>query len=445
MVFSKEFLQGFTKGFSDNASVAVDTYLSEDRQEARDVAKDDIDFIRQDSARYNTEYQGYRKEMKDLVGKINNDPDLLQYVISEYGYDTAKKYITDMHNNHVLKGGVKPAQVFKLAARKKGQTGVTIDQLAQLQTTPLNVPKTDFSKLGGGMTRLFGGQDAMSRMIGERVTAGTSGLPGVDVNLDDISQVRLATDPFEEFEAGTMANPADETERLNNLIINAKLDGDNSLISRLINARDLKLAFAEVNRDRATGATLTTAQKATFRKDILLTMNKQYKFTNDYDDLGGLRYGDTPAKIAQLVNTEADKLLAQVVDLMQMGYSSELVMAKARQSIFQNQQIGYDKSVKVISPNANINEDVTLQKAQMFDPTDFIQDITKNVNFNVFLEPTAPYDSIYSDNDIKDIRNILRGLDLKGLNNVDEIIDILVQNLKIPEDHARAMINMMIK
>ncbi len=445
MVFSKEFLQGFTKGFSDNASVAIDTYLSEDRQEARDVAKDDIDFIRQDSARYNTEYQGYRKEMKDLVGKVDNDPDLLQYVISEYGYDTAKKYITDMHNNHVLKGGVKPAQVFKLAARKKGQKGVTIDQLAQLQTTPLSVPKTDYSKLGGGMTRLFGGQDAMKDMIGSKVEAGISGLPGVGVSLDDIPQSRLATDPFEEFEAGAKANPAEETERLNNLIINAKLDGDNSLISRLTNARDLKLAFAEVNRDRATGATLTTAQKATFRKDLLLTMNKQYKFTNDYDDLGGLRYGDTPAKIAQLVNAEADKLLSQVVDLMQMGYSSELVMAKARQAIFQNQQIGYDKSVKVISPNANINEDVVLKKVQMFDPVDFIQDITKNVNFNVFLESTAPYDSIYSDNDIKDIRNILRGLDLKGLDNVDEIIDSLVQNLKIPEDHARAMINMMIK
>ena len=355
MVFSKEFFQGFTKGFSDNASVAIDTYLSEDRQEAREVAKDDIDFIRQDSARYNTEYQGYRKEMKDLVGKIDNDPDLLQYVISEYGYETAKKYITDMHNNHVLKGGVKPAQVFKLAARKKGQTGVTIDQLAQLQTTPLNVPKTDFSKLGGGMTRLFGGQDAMSRMIGDRVTAGTSGLPGVDVDLDDIPQVRLATDPFEEFEAGAMADPAEETERLNNLIINAKLDGDKSLVSRLVNARDLKLAFAEVNRDRATGAALSTSQKSTFRKDILLAMNEQYKFTNDYDDLGGLRYGDTPAKITQLVNVEADKLLAQAVDLMQMGYASELVMAKIRQAIFQNQQIGYDKSIKVISPNANIN------------------------------------------------------------------------------------------
>ena len=445
MVFSKEFFQGFTEGLSDSASVAIDTYLSEDRQEAREVAKDDIDLIRQDSARYNTEYQGYRKEMKDLVGKIDNDPDLLQYIISEYGYETAKKYITDMHNNHVLKGGVKPAQVFKLAARKKGQTGVTIDQLAQLQTTPLNVPKTDYSKLGGGMTRLFGGQDAMSRMIGDRVTAGTSGLPGVDVDLDDIPQVRLATDPFEEFEAGAMADPAEETERLNNLIINAKLDGDKALVSRLVNARDLKLAFAEVNRDRATGATLTTAQKSTFRKDILLAMNEQYKFTNDYDELGGLKYGDTPAKIIRLVNTQADNLLAQAVDLMQMGYASELVMAKIRQAIFQNQQIGYDKSIKVISPNANINKDVTLKKTQMFDPMDFIQDITKNISFNAFLEPTAPYDPIYSDDDIEDIRNILRGLDLKGLNNVEEIIDSLVQNLGIPEDHARAMINMMIK
>ena len=81
----------------------------------------------------------------------------------------------------------------------------------------------------------------------------------------------------------------------------------------------------------------------------------------------------------------------------------------------------------------------------MFDPMDFIQDITKNISFNAFLEPTAPYNPIYSDDDIEDIRNILRGLDLKGLNNVEEIIDSLVQNLGIPEDHARAMINMMIK
>ena len=444
MVFSKDFVLGAVQGFATTADASIKTYLAEDRQEARDVAKDDIDFIRQDSARYNTEYQGYRKEMKDLVGKIDNDPDLLQYIISEYGYDTAKKYITDMHNNHVLKGGVKPAKVFKLVARKKGQAGVTIDQLAQLQTTPLNVPKTDYSKLGGGMTRLFGGQDAMANMIGSRVEAGIAGLPGIGVSLDDIPQSRLASDPFEEFEAGSKANPAEETERLNNLIINAKLDGNNSLVSRLINARDLKLAFAEVNRDRATGATLTTAQKATFRKDILLTMNEEYKFTNDYDEFGSLKFGDTSAEIIQSVNEQADNLLAQAVDLMQMGYASELVLAKVRQAIFQNKKIGYDKSVKVISPNADINKDVTLQKAQMFDPTTFIQDITKNVNFNIFLEPNAPFDPIYSDSEEEDIRNILRGLDIKGFNNIDEVIDNLVQ-IGIPELDARKMINMMIK
>ena len=77
MVFSKDFALGVVQGFATNADTAVKTYLAEDRQEATEIAKDDIDFIRQDSARYNTEYQGYRKEMKDLVGKIDNVPDLL--------------------------------------------------------------------------------------------------------------------------------------------------------------------------------------------------------------------------------------------------------------------------------------------------------------------------------------------------------------------------------
>ena len=70
MVFSKDFVLGAVQGFATTADASIKTYLAEDRQEARDVAKDDIDFIRQDSARYNTEYQGYRKEMKDLVGKL---------------------------------------------------------------------------------------------------------------------------------------------------------------------------------------------------------------------------------------------------------------------------------------------------------------------------------------------------------------------------------------
>ena len=173
-------------------------------------------------------------------------------------------------------------------------------------------------------------------------------------------------------------------------------------------------------------------------------MNEQYKFTNDYDELGSLKFGDTSAEIIQVVNTQADNLLAQAVDLMQMGYASELVMAKVRQAIFQNQQIGYDKSVKVISPNANINEDVILKKAQMFDPTTFIQDITKNVNFNVFLQPNAPFDPVYSESEEEDIRNILRNLDIKGFNNIDEIIDDLVQ-IGVPKLDARKMINMMIK
>ena len=449
MVFSKDFALGVAQGLATNADTAIKTYLAEDRQEAREVAKDDIDLIRQDSARYNTEYQGYRKEMKDLVGKIDNDPDLLQYVISEYGYETAKKYITDMHNNHVLKGGVKPAQVFRLAARKKGQTGVTIDQLAQLQTTPLNVPKTDYSKLGGGMTRLFGGQDAMARMIGDRVEAGIAGLPGVGVGLDDIPQVRLAIDPLEEFEVGTLANPRDETERLNNLAINAQLDGNTELAARLINRRDVKLAFAEVNRNVETGVNLTTAQKNVFKQSILQSMKLKHKFDATFDPNGTMRFGDTSVEIAQEINSKADTLLAQAVDLMQMGYASELVMAKIDQSIFLNQAIEYDKSVKRISPSddpiGQINEDISFSQAKSLVNTDIlIQDITKAIDFKgTFIDPQT-LDPLYSDSQIEDIRNILRGLQIGNVNSVKQIIDDLVQ-YGIPLQHAQIMINNMTK
>tara|TARA_R110002012_G_scaffold75745_2_gene191321 strand:+ start:740 stop:2080 length:1341 start_codon:yes stop_codon:yes gene_type:complete len=444
--FSKAFGLGVAEGIFESTANNMSLFLERDREEAKEIAKDESDIIRADSARYNTEYQGTKKEMRDLLGKVDNDPDALQYIISKYGYETAKKYINDIDNTHQTQGGIKATEMFKLAERDNGQPSVTIDQLARMQTTPVTVPKErDYSKLGGGFTRLFGGQDAMQDRIEGKIESRTSGLPGVGETLDDIPQVRLATDPLEKFEVGALATPKLETERLTRLAINAKQSGDIKLAGRLTNRRDVKLALAEVNTNRATGNELTTSQKAVFRKDILLTMNDIYKFTNDYDQLGNLRYGDTNADILQQINTQADALLEQITDLMKMGYSSESVIAKTKQAIFQNKKIGYDKSVTVISPDSNINEDVILKKDQMFDPTIFIQDITKGVNFNIFLESTSPFDPIYSDNEEKEIRNILRGLDIKTMNNVDEIIDDLVSKLNIPELDARKMINMMIK
>ena len=450
MGFSRAFGLGLAEGLFESTANNMSAFLERDREEAKEIAKDESDIIRADSARYNTEYQGYKKEMRDLLGKVDNDPDALQYIISKYGYETAKKYINDIHDTHQTQGGLKVSEMFKLAERDSGQPSVTIEQLARMQTTPVTVPKSrDYSKLGGGFTRLFGGQDAMQDMITTKIESRTSGLPGVGATLDDIPQARLAIDPLEGFEVGALADPAQETERLTRLAINAKLSGDNELASRLTNRRDVKLIQAEVNRNVATGESLTTSQKNIFREKILQSMKSKHKFDATFDANGTMRFGDTGAEIAQEINSKADTLLAQAVDLMQMGYASELVMDKIKQSVFTNQPIKYDTSIKRISPSddpiGQINEDIIFSQGQnLVDTSILIQDITKAINFEgTFIDPTTN-DPLYSESQVEDIRNVLRELDITDPNSISQIIDTLDQ-MGVPKLHAQIMINLMTK
>ena len=296
---------------------------------------------------------------------------------------------------------------------------------------------------------MFGGQDAMQDRIKSKIESRTSGLPGVGETLDDIPQARLAIDPLEKFEVGAIADPAQETERLTRLAINAKLSGDNKLASRLTNRRDVKLIQAEVNRNVSTGQSLTTSQKSVFKNDILHAMQVQHKFDANFDPNGTMRFGDTGAEIAEEINLKADMLLAQAVDLMQMGYASELVMAKIKQSVFTNQPIKYDSSVKRISssddPIGQINEDIIFSQGQnLVDTSILIQDITKAINFEgTFIDPTTN-DPLYSKSQVEDIKNILRDLDIKNTNSIAQVIDDLKQ-MGIPLAHSQVMINLMTK
>ena len=448
-MFSKAFKQGFAEGIFKSTDNAIKTYLDKDYEEGKEVAKEDIKLIRTDSSRYNTEYTSHKKELKTLMPMVENDADALQYILTTYGYDQGKKYISDMHQAHITQGAPSVMEMFELEQRMKGTKGVTIDQLARWHTTPVNVPKAgDYSKLGGGMTRLFGGQDAMKDMIEGMVEPATSGLPGVRTSLDDIPTTLLARDPLEPWETGSLGDPEAETKRLNRLSMDALAAGDLALASRIKLARDLKLLHADVEINRATGIALTEPQKEKFRQSILSTMNEKHKFSSDYDEFGNLLYGDTKPEILEEVNTKADALLAQAIDLMKKGYSSQAVMARVRSAIYSNKKIKIAEDIgKIINPKtANIRDDVILvEGSELLDTTKLIQDITKAVNFNAFLAPTDPFDPIYSESQQEDIRNILRGLDIKSLNNVQEIIDSLVQDLGIPAHYARSMINMMIK
>jgi hypothetical protein len=178
-------------------------------------------------------------------------------------------------------------------------------------------------------------------------------------------------------------------------------------------------------------------------------MQVKHKFEAVFDPNGTMRFGDTGAEIAQEINSKADTLLAQAVDLMQMGYASELVMDKIKQSVFTNQPIKYDTSIKRISPSddpiGQINEDIIFSQGQnLVDTSILIQDITKAINFEgTFIDPTTN-DPLYSESQVEDIRNVLRELDITDPNSISQIIDTLDQ-MGVPKLHAQIMINLMTK
>ena len=442
MVFSKEFFQGFTKGFSDNASVAIDTYLSEDRQEAREIAKDDIDFIRQDSARYNTEYQGYRKEMKDLLGKVDNDPDALQFIFSEYGYDTGKKHINDIHAR-----GLNVVDFFKLKNRAKGAKSITVDQLAAWQTTPVTVPKIkDYSRLGGGMTRLFGGQDAMKELIEGKVEAGTSGFPGVGVNLDDIPEVRLASDQLEDWELGTLPDPSLESIRLTRLMNNAIEKGDMQLASRIKFKRDNNLILDDIERNVQAGKSLTDTQLQRMRSIVIREFDGAHNgvFDSQFNPTtGNLFFGNKRPELFEHGSEKADILVAQMVELMKMGFSQAEVTQQIRRAINENRMIDFDaiKDQKIITKGTRLEDVLSFTNNTIVDTSLFIQDPTDIIDFTYYPSVFTKDNNgkILLENTKETLKEMLGGVK----NPTDALMNQTIEQLKnigVPEKIAEQLV-----
>ena len=442
MVFSKDFALGVAQGLATNADTAVKTYLAEDSQEAKEIAKDDIDFIRQDSARYNTEYQGYRKEMKDLLGKVDNDPDALQFIFSEYGYDTGKKHINDIHAR-----GLNVVDFFKLKNRAKGAKSITVDQLAAWQTTPVTVPKIkDYSRLGGGMTRLFGGQDAMKELIEGKVEAGTSGFPGVGVNLDDIPEVRLASDPLEDWELGTLTDPSLESIRLTRRMNTAIEQGDMKLAGRIKFKRDNNLLLDDIERNVQAGKSLTDNQIQKLRDLVMREFDGKHNgvFESDFNPVtGALFFGTKKADLFDHGSKMADIVVSQMIELMKMGFSQADVRQQIRRAINLNKMIDFDaiKDQKIITKGTRLEDVVKFTDNQIINPEFFIQDPTEIIDFTYY--PTVFTDTNAGQILLEDTKETLRQM-LGGVKNpTDALKNQTIAQLKglgVPEDIAEQLV-----
>lgn len=443
MGFSKAFGLGVAEGIFDSTSRNMSAFLQADREEAKEIAKDESDIIRADSARYNTEYQGYKKEMKDLLGKVDNDPDALQFIFSKYGYDTGKKHINDVHGR-----GLSVTDFFKLKERMKGTPSINVDQLATWQTTPVTTRKTtpDYSKLGGGFTRLFGGQDAMKNIIEGKIESRTSGLPGVGVSLDDIPETRLEDDKLEDWEIGTLPDPSLESIRLTRRMNNAIEKGDMQLASRIKFKRDSNLILDDIERNVQAGKSLTDNQVQKMRNIVMREFDGAHNgvFGADFNPTtGDLFFATKIPELFEHGSERADILVSQMVELMKMGFSQADVTQQIRIAINQNKMIDFDniKDQKIITKETRLEDVIKFTNKSIVDTELFIQDPTDIIDFTYYPSVFTKDNNgkILLENTKETLRQMLGGVK----NPTDALKNQTLEELKnigVPEKIAEQLV-----
>ena len=203
------FLQGFVTGFSRSADTAIKSYLESDNQLKNRLAEKRIARGETEEARFKKEFKEYKRDIQSLSKKAGGT-DNAQYILNKFGYDEGKRIINDLHTKS-FESGVSVPSLFKLSER----TGpsATIDQLANYYTSPVNLGSGKSMKgLGGGFTKMFGGEDYIQKAVLKDTEAAIGDL--TKASLPEIPEVLSAIDDLENYEVGYSTDYKQEYNRL---------------------------------------------------------------------------------------------------------------------------------------------------------------------------------------------------------------------------------------
>lgn len=203
------FLQGFVTGFSRSADTAIKSYLESDNQLKNRLAEKRIARGETEEARFKKEFKEYKRDIQSLSKKAGGT-DNAQYILNKFGYDEGKRIINDLHTKS-FESGVSVPSLFKLSER----TGpsATVDQLATYYTSPVNLGSGKSMKgLGGGFTKMFGGEDYIQKAVLKDTEAAIGDL--TKASLPEIPEVLSAIDDLENYEVGYSTDYKQEYNRL---------------------------------------------------------------------------------------------------------------------------------------------------------------------------------------------------------------------------------------
>ena len=427
MVFSKDFALGVVEGFATNADASMKTYLAEDRALSTSLAQKRVDRAETESSRWQQEYTGYKKDLEKMLNQVGGSPDDLQYILDELGYDQGKDTIKKIYTQAEEQGGPSIQDYFKLKQRMGNS--VTINQLARYYTTPVNVAKlSSYKDLGGGFTKLFGGEDAFQDAI-KRKSSGVDELPGMKTSLDDMPEVSLPEIGLKRYKLGTLPDPKQEKIRLQRLGTRALENGNFNLAYEIKTELDSKVTLAELEANK--NQEVSVAQKEAIKTRFLSYISDTYGLGGAYDQgTGEFKLPKTNIAIFEEATETSSDLQIAAVKYIQQGVPYEV-----EEAIRKNATHGYIKPT-------DVNNMFGIGQIGLTQPTDnvglmdtslFTQDPLATLDLSYYPQ----YDSI-----TEDIKNVLNEFQATKKRVTDiELAKELLQQLKVSDVDILVMLD----
>ena len=100
----------FGLGLAEGLATGLDTGLKKSMAEREEristIAKLRAESVIEESGKHATEFKSTKQAVRALAGMANNDMELVQYAVQEFGLDGAKDYITKLRKTSDDSGGV---------------------------------------------------------------------------------------------------------------------------------------------------------------------------------------------------------------------------------------------------------------------------------------------------------------------------------------------------
>ena len=288
------FLLGLLEGTAESADSNIKKFLESDNALRRALTEKRITRAEREEARHRKELKKYTQELKSLTNKLGGSTDSVQFILDKYGYDTGKKLIDDMYTKQRATGK-KITDLFSLAER----TGpsVTIDQLANFYTEPMAVGTGEAMKgVGGGFTKLFGGEDYIKNQVMQDTEAVVGKL--TKSSLDNIPETLVAVDPLEEFEIGYSLNYRDEYQRLMGVAANFLEKGDINKAAQIKISAEANYQLMENQQKNE----YSEAELNSFGKEMLKKFVVIQDISGSYDAYSNFK--SVPSQISQYKHAE---------------------------------------------------------------------------------------------------------------------------------------------